>query len=115
MSFLYNPKHLEFSRSLRKNQTDTERFLWSKLRRKQLGVKFHRQYPIGPYIIDFYSPEKRLAIELDGSQHIENIDYDQKRTKYLEEHGIIVLRFWDNEVFKETSGVLERIYTYINS
>lgn len=90
----------EYSRLNRKNQTEAEKLMWSHLRRKQLnGCKFNRQYAINNYILDFYCVEKRLAVELDGSQHVDQITYDNKRTRDLETLGITVLRFWDNEVF----------------
>ena len=97
------------ARQLRKNMTDAERLLWSKLRGKQLGFKFKRQVPVGNYIVDFLCPSKKLVIEVDGSQHIKS-DYDSKRDKYLRSKGYAVLRFWDNEVFKETDAVLQRIW-----
>ena len=101
------------ARELRKNMTDAERLLWSKLRRKQLGVKFRRQVPIGNYIVDFLCPAKKLIIELDGSQHIDS-EYDRKRDKFLESKGYTILRFWDNEVLKETEAVLQRILYELN-
>lgn len=88
-------------RDLRKNSTDAEKKIWSKLRAKQLnGFKFYRQYSAGTYILDFYCSACRLAVELDGSQHTEEKQkmYDEKRTKYLNEHNIRVVRFWDNDV-----------------
>ncbi len=99
-------------RALRKNFTDAERKLWSKLRNKQLlGFKFFRQYSVGPYILDFYCPTVKLAIELDGGQHAQGARalYDEKRTEYLDEHNIKVIRFWDNDVLKNTDGVLLEI------
>lgn len=108
--YRYNIKLKKYTRSLRKNQTDTERLVWSKLRNKQLkGLKFYRQYAIDNYIIDFYCPEKKLGIELDGSQHMEQIEYDQKRSNDLQKHGIIIIRFLDNDVLKNINGVLETI------
>jgi len=101
----------ENARALRKNQTDTERWLWQKLRNRQLlNLKFRRQVPIGNYIVDFVCLELKLIIELDGSQHIEQADYDARRTAYLEQLGFKVIRFWNNEVLNNGEGVLERIY-----
>ena len=97
------------ARQLRKNMTDAERLLWSKLRGKQLGFKFKRQVPVGNYIVNFLCPSKKLVIEVDGSQHIKS-DYDRKRDKYLRSKGYAVLRFWDNEILKETEAVLQRIW-----
>jgi very-short-patch-repair endonuclease len=112
--FLYqNKKFVDRRKELRKNQTETEKKLWSRIRRSQIdGFKFVRQYSIGPYILDFYCPLTRLAIELDGSQHseIEAVLYDKDREKYLESVDIKVLRFWNNEILENTEKVLERIY-----
>jgi very-short-patch-repair endonuclease len=119
MRFLYNnPTLKNRRRTLRKNQTIVESLLWAKLRRKQfLGLKFYRQYSIYSFIVDFYCPNKKLIIELDGSQHLEqkNKEYDIQRTKYLNQRGICVLRFWDNEVTTNLQGVLQSICNYINA
>ncbi|CAN5201821.1 hypothetical protein BH11PAT1_BH11PAT1_7630 [soil metagenome] len=104
-----------YSRTNRKNQTETEKLLWFRLRSRQLGgYKFSRQYALADYILDFYCVEKNLAIELDGSQHGEQLEYDLKRTQYLQSLGITVIRFWDNEVFKNIEGVLASILEKIN-
>ncbi|MEK7517948.1 MAG: endonuclease domain-containing protein [Patescibacteria group bacterium] len=103
---------IQFSRTLRKNQTETERLLWSKLRNRQLEeFKFRRQQQIGPYIADFICFEKKLIIELDGSQHNEdaNKTKDVERTEWLEKEGYQVLRFWDNDIFINLEGVLEKV------
>ena len=97
------------ARNLRKNSTDAERHLWYYLRAGRLGFKFKRQVPIGVYIADFVCLEKRLVIELDGGQHMDNKIYDIKRTDWLMTSGFKVLRFWNHEVFQETSSVLEAI------
>ena len=106
-----NNRFLERRKELRKNQTDAEKLLWSKLRNNQLGVKFFRQYSIGPYILDFYAPKVKLAIELDGSQHLESEVklYDKEREGYLSQFHIQVIRFWNNDVFKNMEGVLAKI------
>ncbi|SRR3989339_1000736 len=113
MTILRNKAELKNKRrSLRKNFTDAERRLWSRLRNKQLfGFKFFRQYSVGSYILDFYCPMAKLAIELDGGQHIQGVQvlYDEKRTGYLNEHNIKVIRFLDNDVLKNTEGVLLEI------
>jgi very-short-patch-repair endonuclease len=102
------------ARSLRKNQTDAERLLWQKLRNRQLlNVKFRRQFPIEPYIADFVCLEPKLIIELDGSQHFDQISYDNKRTDFLKQRGFEVLRFWNNDVFNNTEGVLESIHLMV--
>jgi very-short-patch-repair endonuclease len=113
MSFLKNnPALKERRRELRRNQTDAEKAFWSLVRNKQfLGLKFFRQYSFGPYILDFYCPVKKLAVELDGGQHnlAECREYDSERTQYLNAHGIEVLRFWNNEVLREMEGVISKL------
>jgi len=97
---------------LRKTQTDAEGRFWAQVRNKQIrGLKFFRQYSVGPYILDFYCPERKLAVELDGGQHneFENREYDGMRTEFLKSHGINVLRFWNNEVLQNMEGVLSRV------
>ena len=97
---------------LRKMPTGAERLLWGFLRNRRLcGIKFRRQHIIGPFIVDFYSHEEQLVIEIDGGQHGENDEMlcDAKRTASLEDRGLRVLRFWNNEVLCETEAVLESI------
>jgi very-short-patch-repair endonuclease len=99
-------------RELRRNQTDAEKALWAHLRNKQFyGMKFYRQYSIGPYILDFYCANMKLAVELDGGQHnqCENKRYDAVRSKYLKERGIEVMRFWDHEVLLDMESVLSEL------
>jgi|GEM_PF-1503442 len=101
---------LQKAKTLRHNQTDAEHRLWHHLRGKRFdGVKFKRQKPIGPYIVDFVAVNRKLVIELDGGQHQERAAYDQERTRYLESLGYRVLRFWNNECLVEMEGVLGRI------
>ncbi len=113
MKFICNNLKLkQRRRDLRRDQTDAEKILWQKLRNRQLyGMKFFRQYSVGPYILDFYCPKSKLAIELDGGQHAEDDqrDYDEHRSEYLEAHGIEVIRFWNNEVLRNIDGVLSRV------
>ena len=98
------------ARKLRKNQTKTENKLWYFLRnRRFLNLKFKRQYPIGPYIVDFCCIEKRLVIELDGGQHTTQILEDITRTEYLEREGCRVFRFWDHDILKNDELVLNQI------
>src|SRR4030095_13033966 len=98
------------SRRLRRNQTDAERKLWARLRARQIcGVKCRRQYPIGRFIVDFCCFEKDLAVELDGGQHAEQTEADQRRSDLLARHGYRVLRFWDNDVMENIDGVLQRV------
>ena len=97
---------IAIAKTLRINSTDTEKYLWKYLRERQLeGFKFRRQHPIGKYIVDFISLERKIIIEVDGSQHLEN-NKDELRDKWLEEKGYEVLRFWDNEVLTNIEGVL---------
>jgi len=83
---------------LRKELTPAEGKLWSRIRNDQLGVNFRRQHAIGIYIPDFVCIHKKLIIELDGSQHLEQEEYDKERTKYLETQGYRVIRYWNNDV-----------------
>ena len=99
------------ARDLRKNSTDAERHLWYYLRANRLGFKFKRQVPMGEYIVDFVCIEKRLIIELDGSQHMSNQIYDRKRADWLKIHGFKLLRFWNHDVFQQTRSVLDVIMT----
>lgn len=100
----------EFARALRKNQTEAERLMWSRLRNRQLlNCKFRRQQTIGPYIADFLCLEPKLIIELDGGQHADQQQYDELRSQYLQQMGYRVVRFWNNEVLQELDAVLEAI------
>ena len=102
----------EQARKLRREQTDVERKLWSRLRNRQLdGFKFKRQVPKGKYIVDFCCAEARLIVELDGDQHSyeENQKADAERTRYLEESGYRVIRFWNVELRENIDGVIEAI------
>jgi very-short-patch-repair endonuclease len=101
------------ARSLRKNMTDAEQALWQKIRFNQLGVKFRRQTAIGRYFVDFYCHEYALVVELDGSQHIEQAEYDEQRTLYLQSLGLRVIRFWNNDVLLNIDAVLEEIIRVI--
>jgi len=95
---------------LRRNQTDAERKLWFLLRsRRFCRYKFRRQHPFGSFIVDFCCIDLRLIIELDGGQHVVQVEQDLKRTLYLSAEGYRMLRFWDNEVLKETESVLKVI------
>mgnify|MGYP001611656994 FL=1 len=105
-------------RNLRKNQTDTEKKLWAILRNRQLtGVKFRRQFSIGKYILDFYSPEYNLGIEADGGQHYEDKvkQQDEFRTRELSRLGVQILRFSDWEILTNAEGVCEMIQKTIEN
>ena len=102
----------EYARDLRHRTTEAEQKLWKLLRSRRLkGKKFRRQYAIANYVVDFYCNECKLAIELDGNFHTETEakEYDDSRTDLLNEIGITVLRFWNEEVIKDPSKVLQRI------
>ena len=96
---------LTTARSLRKSPTQSERTLWRSLRLRQFqGYKFRRQHPLGHYVVDFICLEKKLIVEVDGGQHLENLK-DLKRTAWLESRGFRVLRFWNDEALKEREVV----------
>lgn len=104
---LYTKNAMNFAKEQRKSGTDAEKVLWFNIRNNRLnGIKFKRQVPIGKYIVDFLCVRKKLIIELDGSQHIDNEEYDNVRTDYLSQKGYTVLRFYDDEVLKDISTVL---------
>lgn len=109
----YNKKLKNTSRTLRKNMTNAERILWSRIRRKQLkGCQFYRQKIIGNYIVDFYFPSTKTIIERDGSQHYteEGMRKDAIRDAYLSRLGLQVLRIQSREVLTNLNGVLHLIY-----
>jgi very-short-patch-repair endonuclease len=97
------------ARRLRRNSTDVEMKLWQKLRNGQLGADFRRQHPAGYFILDFYCPALRLAIELDGGQHAENLQQDRRRDAWLAQRGVTILRFWNSDLTENFTGVLETI------
>ena len=98
---------------LRKNQTDSETILWSKLRAKRFyGLKFFRQYGVGNYIVDFYCPKLKLVVEADGGQHFtdQSLEYDKNRTEFLNSLGIKVIRFTNKEINKNIDGCMEKLW-----
>lgn len=96
------------ARLLRNSSTKAEQELWYHLRAGRLdGLRFRRQHPLPPYVLDFYCHACRMVVELDGSQHTP--ETDAARTRTLERHGLLVIRFWDNQVLAETEAVLEAI------
>ena len=102
----------EHARSMRSDMTDEERKLWRELRGRRLkGLKFRRQLPIGPYIVDFACPDHRLIVELDGGGHSASgqAEYDVKRTEYLKSEGWTVLRFWNHEVTRDIGQACDQI------
>ena len=98
----------EVARALRRRMTPEETLLWRHLRGWGLGVSFRRQEPMGRYVADFVCYERRLVIELDGSQHL-NSAADRERDTDMAAHGFQTLRFWNNEIRTNLAGVLERI------
>ena len=102
------------ARKLRQTSTVPEVKLWQYLRdRRLMGLKFRRQYPIGPYVVDFVCLSHKLVIELDGGQHSGQVAYYNKRTEYLEHFGFRVLRFWNTDVFLRSEEMLEQVRLYI--
>jgi very-short-patch-repair endonuclease len=104
------PKIFKRARELRRDMTPVERKLHAHLRVHRMGgVHFRPQHAIGNYIVDFCAPRKKLIIELDGSQHLEQKEYDDERTRCFEARGYRVLRFWNREVMKDMETVLNVI------
>ncbi len=110
MDYKHNPKLVKNAKSLRKNMTKEERHLWYDYLR-QYPVRFLRQKIIGNYIVDFYCPAAKIAIELDGSQHYEPmaLEKDTERTKYLSQYEITVIRIPNNAIMHNFRGVCEYI------
>jgi very-short-patch-repair endonuclease len=103
------------ARRLRRGQTETEKRLWRLLRNRELlGHKFRRQQPLSPFVVDFCCLEKKLVVELDGGQHAERPSLDERRTEWLKREGYRLIRFWDNEMFENTQGVLEKIFRHLD-
>ena len=106
-----NPKSTGIARSLRKENVPAEALLWKALRNRALaGFKFRRQHPVGPYIADFACVASKIIVEADGESHLTDAPRDSKRTRFLEENGWLVLRFWNTQVYDELEGVKEAIY-----
>ena len=111
LKYKANLKHN--ARRLRKEMTDSEKKLWSRLRGKQImDVQFYRQKPLGPYIVDFYAPKAKIVVEVDGSQHMEEgaEQKDAQRDKYLKNQNLSILRFNNLQVLQELDSVVEVIY-----
>jgi len=98
----------QFARNLRREQTPAESRLWWHLRNRQFhGWKFRRQVPIEGYIADFVCIDAKLIIEVDGGQHAQNTPRDAERSAHLERLGFVVIRFWNQDVLKNTDDVLD--------
>ncbi|MBN9519394.1 DUF559 domain-containing protein [bacterium] len=99
------------ARELRRALTPTEVILWDKLRDRQLGgYKFRRQQPLGPFYADFYCAEAKLAVELDGDTHVGREAADAARTAFFASEGVVVIRFWNPEVYDNLDGVLAAVH-----
>jgi very-short-patch-repair endonuclease len=106
-----NPRLKSHARDLRKNMTPAERILWTALRdRRFAGYKFRRQQVVGEYVLDFYCSNALLALEIDGKTHLGKEESDSRRTTWLEEQNIKVLRFWNTQVYDELESALEFIF-----
>ena len=105
----YNPKLKSLARDLRQNSTLSEILLWMNIKNKVLGYEFHRQVPLNEFIVDFYCHELSLAIEIDGNTHNYNFVKDESRQEMLENLGVFVLRFTDEDVKKFMNDVLRSI------
>jgi len=105
------PKVFAYAKELRRELTPIEKRLWARLRAHRMkGVHFRAQHAIGNYVVDFCAARKKLIIELDGSQHLEQTEYDAERTRFLESKGYKVIRFWNNDVSNNMDEVLNVIW-----
>jgi len=106
----YRHQMHQIAQKLRSQPTDAEAKLWYLLQSRNLrGYKFRRQHSIGRYVVDFYCPERKLIIEIDGGQHADQVEQDESRTADLNRMGYLVLRFWNNEVLGQTEAVAQVI------
>jgi very-short-patch-repair endonuclease len=113
----YEKRLTSFARANRKAPAPAENLLWQKVLRSRqfLGHKFHRQKPIGPYVVDFYCAELKLVIEVDGDSHADQPDYDAQRTAFLESHGLRVLRYANRDILNNLPGVFEHLQTQLET
>ncbi|MDZ7798609.1 MAG: endonuclease domain-containing protein [Patescibacteria group bacterium] len=113
MGFIFTKKEMKLRRrQLRNSMTKAEISLWMRLKKKQvLGYKFRRQHSIGYYVVDFYCPELKLAIEVDGPSHFEakTKKYDKRRRRYIESFGVIFYRITNDDVYHNIDGVIEKL------
>jgi very-short-patch-repair endonuclease len=104
------PKTFAHAYELRRNMTEAETRLWQVLRSHRFAnIHFRRQHAVGPYIVDFCAPRIKLAIEVDGDQHLDQQEYDAQRSAFLESNGYRVLRFWNGQVTNDMAGVIKHI------
>jgi very-short-patch-repair endonuclease len=107
---IHNKRFFKTARAeLRNNPTPEEVLFWNKVKNFQLGYKFRRQHSIGNYIVDFYCAEKKIIVELDGVQHLENTEYDNERSFYLNSMGYEVKRFWNEEIRNNIDQVISEV------
>lgn len=113
MGYFYsNASSKPVRQNLKREMTEPEKRLWYFLRNRRLhGIKFRRQYSIGRYVVDFYCPSARLAIEIDGDSHYvdDAPQYDKSRQEFIEDNGIKVIRFTNQEVIENIEGVVQKI------
>ncbi|MBI4779321.1 endonuclease domain-containing protein [Candidatus Falkowbacteria bacterium] len=109
----YNPKLKVRARELRNNMTAAENKLWFEYLR-QISFKVYRQKPIRNFIVDFYIPQFKLVIEVDGETHMRDAEYDDNRTEELKKLGLRIIRFWNNDILEGFAGVCDRIESYLN-
>ncbi len=112
----YDPRLTALARENRKNPTPAETVLWQKVLRHQQFEhhKFHRQKPIGSFIVDFYCPELHLVIEVDGDSHAQQVDYDRRRTQFLNGLGLRVLRYTNADILQNLAGVFDDLTILIS-
>jgi len=109
------PKIFGHAKELHRNMTEAETKLWSHLRAHRMGsIHFRNQHAIGNYVVDFCAPRRKIIIELDGGQHLEQEDYDVERTNFLQSRGYHVLRFWNKDIMNDIDSVLRVIYATLN-
>lgn len=104
------PKIFGRAKKLHRNMTPPEAKLWARLRaHRTADIHFRNQHAIGNYVVDFCAPHRKLIVELDGSQHLDQEKYDSERNAFLESKGYRILRFWNNEVMNDIEGVMRAI------
>jgi very-short-patch-repair endonuclease len=108
------PELFRIAELLRKNMTPAEVKLWDQVRKKQLGVRFKAQHPLSFFVVDFYCHKAKLVVELDGPIHRFNSQYDDSRQSEIEQLGIMVLRFKNEEVVNDIERVIKKLQTIIN-